>query len=210
MHQLHLFKVLVTPSPFSMVAIVVLSIIWVTISSLLYFSDNQLIYRYIFGADGITTHTWAGTETVAAWTVKFFSSSTGYYVLLVGFGIMAGIAVYTLLQTGSFIIHGTANFLRRAENATQPVALLEIFTQLWIRCLALVGWVLFGAVTISSLLPLVDILISTGASYLKNYNLSAGWFYAQALGMCMVALHMHIVFARLLLLRPRVFGFRDV
>lgn len=199
-----------TPSPFSLVAIVVLSIIWVTISSLLYFTDNQLIYRYIFGADGITTHTWAGTETVVAWTVKFFSSSAGYYVLLTGFGVMVGIAVYALLQSGSLILHGTANFLRRAEDATQPVALVEVFTQLWIRCLALIGWVLFGAVTIGSLLPLVDILISTGATYLKSYNLSAVWFYAQALGTCVIALHMHIVFARLLLLRPRVFGFRDV
>lgn len=127
-------------------------------------------------------------------------------MLLGLFGLIVAAAVFALLQAISLVIRGTAGFIHRAEAATRPVDILEIFSQLWIRCFSLIGWAWFMAVTIGSILPLLDIFIDTGANHIKNYSLSGVLPYAQALLLLGVTIHMHTIFARMTLLRPRVFG----
>jgi hypothetical protein len=210
MQQLHLFKALITPSPLSVVLIFVIAIVWLSVSSWLYFSDNPLVYQYIFGPQGATSYAWEGTESVASWGSKFFSSDAGYYVLLVTVSLIIGVAAFAMLQASSLLIRGTTRFIQRTENATRPVVMLEIFTQLWVRCVALVGWAWFTAITVGSIMPLLDLLVENGASHIRNYSLTGTWYYAQALLLFTLTLHMHTVFARLVLLRPRIFGSRNV
>jgi hypothetical protein len=210
MHQLQLFKVLITPSPLSAVLIFILAITWVLVNSWLYFSNNPFVYQYVFGPNGITSYAWEGTESITSWGSKFFSSPAGYYVLLAAFGLIVGAAVFALLQAGSLVTRGTTSFIQKAENATRPVVMLEIFTQLWVRCLAVIGWAWFMSVTLGSILPLLDIFIDSGASHIRSYSLTGAWYYAQAIVLAIVTLHMHTVFARLTLLRPRIFHSQNI
>lgn len=149
---------------------------------------------------------WEGTGSIVEWFTKFFSSSIGYYASLLAAGIIVGVATYTLLQLLSVMFRGTAHFVESAEYSTEPKTFVELFVQLWVRCLALVGWGLFIAVTLSTILPYIHLCMNTGATYLQGFDLRAVVPYLQALFICVVTLHIHIIFARLLLLRPRIFS----
>jgi hypothetical protein len=126
--------------------------------------------------------------------------------MLVMFGLFVGVAAFTLLKTITYIKKNVMNFVENSEDATNPADLLEIFTRLWVRSAALIGWAIFSAVTVNWIVPLVDRLAGSGANYLGSLSLAGVLFYVQALFVCALTLHLHIVFIRLFLLRPRVFG----
>ncbi len=206
MQQLHLFRILITPSPLSVVATFVLSIAWIAFASWLSASDNQLVYQSVFGSQILTAQAWSGTDSAIEWITKFFSSTTGYYIFLIMFGLFIGVAVFTLIKTFSHIGKGVMSFIQSSEDASQSSALFEIFTQLWVRSATLIGWALFIAIAVNWIAPLLNSLIDTGLSHLGNFSFTGVLFYVLALLIGVATLHMHIVFVRLFLLRPRVFG----
>lgn len=205
MQQFKLFRVLMSPSPFSLVATPIVSAAYIAYIGWSHLSDNPVIYDFVQGPYGASMYIWQGTEPVAVWFTKFFSSDAGYYVLLAAVVLTVSIATFTMVQLLSLIFLGTARFVRTAEYSNQSM-LLEMFIQLWLRCLALIGLVFFIAVTLSSLLPTVHLFVNTGASYLRAFDLRGIMPVVLALLMCTATLHMNLVFIRLLLLRPRIFS----
>ncbi|MEO5499107.1 MAG: hypothetical protein ABIR46_01245 [Candidatus Saccharimonadales bacterium] len=171
-----------------------------------YLSNNPLIYRTIFGPEGFSAYVWENTGSISEWMSQFFSSTIGYYVSLSVLAVLVGIAVYTLLQIVSFAVTGTVHYFQRAELATSPTRLMEIFMQLWIRSLALVGIVFFSAAVVGTIIPTIEALIDTGANLLNAFQLIGLIQYSIGFLLTAVSLHMFVVFVRILVLRPRLFS----
>lgn len=203
--QLKLFRTLVIPSPLSFGLSLVVSAIYIIYISWAYLNDNFLIFNYFLGPSGVTMRFWKGTSSLVEWFTKFFSSDVGYYLSLLTIALVVGAATYTLLQLLSLMFRGTAHFVENAERSNKPQTFIELFVRLWVRCLVLVGWVFFIAVTLSTILPYVHICMSSGASYLQSFDPRGILPYVQALFICVITLHIHVVFVRMVLLRPRIF-----
>src|SRR3546814_7836368 len=73
MHKFHLFFLLISPSPFSLVATFVCAILFVIYVNWAYLSDNPLIYRSIFGPEGFSAYVWENTGSISEWMSQFRS-----------------------------------------------------------------------------------------------------------------------------------------
>lgn len=206
MRKVRLFFILITPSPFSLIATIVCALLFVIYVNWANLSDNTLIYRTIFGPEGFSAYVWKNTGSIWQWISQFFSSTIGYYVSLVVLAILIGIAFYTMLQIATYSIKGAVHYFERVELTSTPTGIIEIFLKLWIRSIALVGVVLFSAVLAGTIIPTIEALIDRGSSLLGAFQITGFIQYGIGFLLSSVSLHMFVIFLRILMLRPRVFS----
>lgn len=110
------------------------------------------------------------------------------------------VAVYRAFNDAAEI--GTELSYVHANRRTQ---LTEVFVHLVVRVLALIGWVFYAKFFMATLLPQAlasvrSIVVGGESLVMEVINLVGGF----ALGL--LALHLHVVFLRLLVLKPRLWG----
>ncbi|HSX31875.1 MAG TPA: hypothetical protein VLF43_01315 [Candidatus Saccharimonadales bacterium] len=206
-----LTRLLLTPSITSGVLTVAIALGVLGYSGWLYISDNQIFYDYLFGAYGLKTFVWQNSLGFSIWSQNFLSSPLAYYLLVGGAAITVGVAVFTVLQTTSGFVRGTAELIDQAQfkGPSQRSALRELVSRLVLRTTALIGWAVYMAFFVSMLVPFSIVLNQMGIDRIRN-----GAFYGilatiGAFAVLVLALHLHTVFLRLTALRPRLFGGDD-
>jgi len=208
MHQRALLRILLLPSFLSgtLVGVAAVGILGYHVWE--YVSNNQLFYSHLFGAYGIKTYLWQSSFDLVAWSRAFLGSSVAYYLLVSGAAIAAGLLVFTILQGVTLLSRGTSHLLHETAIPVESrkVIYTELLRQLGLRILGLVGWGAYAAFFASILYPFVVTLNQVGLER-RGHAPLAGWSIClAALLFLAVALHMHVIFARLCMLRPRLFG----
>lgn len=176
-----------------------------------YINDNLLFYDQLFGIYGFKTLL-LQSDGLYALQHALLDSSITYYILLVATGITVGLIVYTLLEAARVTVHTTAEELHEIGD-TDPAhktAAREALERLLLRVTGLVGWGVYVAVFVSILLPFSIVLAQTGIDMLETSRIGGVVHCVGAFALLAMGLHIHIIFARLSMLRPRLFGDADI
>ncbi|MEO6513403.1 MAG: hypothetical protein ABIR37_01810 [Candidatus Saccharimonadales bacterium] len=208
MNQQPLFRLLLRPSFMSgsLVLLTTLGILGYT--AWLYISDSQMLYDNLFGSYGLQDFISQNSGGFMSWQKVLLASPIAYYMLVGGVAIAAGMAVFTVLQVVGSLFRNTTSFMHEAVGGRSGRLALwgELFARLWLRVLALVGWAFYAAAFVSMLLPFAILLNNTGVESVHQNDMSGIAVCAAALLLLLLSFHLHVIFARASMLRPRLFG----
>jgi hypothetical protein len=207
MHQRRLTKLLLMPSLTSGSLAIGSALAVLGYSGWLFISENQLFYDYLFSAYGLHTFAWTQVGN-SAWHRSFLASPLAYYALVAAAAAAAGLAVYTVLQGATLVLNWTTSLVKEARDpsASRRAIFNEQLARLGLRIVTLAGWGLYGAFFVSTLVPFTIVLTQFGVGRIEAGS-SMGWLQCfGAVVLFAATLHLHVVFARLCLLKPRVFG----
>lgn len=208
MYDLRLARLLLLPSFLSGVLVAGLAVLIIGYSSWLYLDQNQLFYDYLFGIHGLKTYLWQYSQDAASWHTALVGSSFAYYALVGAAASVAGLVVYFLLQLlglASRAVNGIRGTWYSSNKTSKAIA-GELFARLILRIVSLVSWGIYSAFFVSTLIPFTLALKRIGIDMLRDSR-PIGWLsYVAALLLLILSFHLHVVFMRLVTLRPRVVG----
>ena len=208
MRQRQLFKLLILPSYGSGIATFVVSLVFLGYSAWLFISNNQLFYGAIFGPYGVKTLVWQNSLALNSWQQLLFSSSIAYYIALLGVAIIVGMTVFTVLQAFGFLVRGSSELLHEALDVRRRTS-RELFYRLALRVVAIVGWGMYLSAFFSSILPTILSANQVGIERIQAQEYFGAVDSIGAFLGLILALHMHVIFLRTVLLKARVFGGED-
>lgn len=208
MYQNSLLRLLLTPSILSGMGIFVIVLAVLGYSGWLYISDNQIFYDYLFGAYGLKTFVWQNSLGFSVWSQAFLSSPLAYYMLVGGVAVIVGVAVFTVLQAAGLFVRGTAELIDQAQyrGPTHKAAMRELVSRLVLRITGVFGWAVYAAFFVSSLVPFSIVLNQMGIEALRQGSAPGALACVGAFALLAFAFHLHVVFVRICVLKPRLFG----
>jgi hypothetical protein len=211
MYDLRLTRLLLQPSFVSGAFLFCWALFLIAYNGWLYIDEQQLFYNYLFGAHGLKTYVWQYSQHVTAWQSAFLGSPAAYYALVGAVATAAGLIVYCLLQLLGLVSHGIGEGWERLQDkerkpsASKSVA-NELLTRLALRVISLICWGIYAAFFFSTMVPFISVLNRVGIDLINSghsYGLAVCF---GTLLLLFFSLHLHVIFLRLILLRPRVFG----
>ena len=193
--QLRLFLLLVKPSFISLITIIVVALSIILAINGSYFTYNDALYPVLYGEFGAVTALERSPGLVEG-VVEGFSTNPVVYsgVVLIAAGI-AGWIVFLILHA-----------IRTGREAAEVSDRHTFIQRMIARCVVGVMWALYIFVSLATLIPLCLLYSRIGAESIFTAE-GALYVLISFLGLLFI-LHLHIIFARLFLLRPRVFGGR--
>lgn len=207
MQQLSLLRVLLLPSIFSMMIALLITSLLLGLGVWSYFTQNPLFYDYFFGQQGLVTILQNAPDGPTAFLDALLAKTATYNiaVLLVAAGV--GFSLYIGLQVFERFIAGTAGAFDAIHSSSGQARMtieIEVGARAAIRVVTFVLWIVYWFFFTKIVLPYCVILTQIGADELNNWT---GWGYGiAAFGLLLASLHLHVIFLRLFMLRPRIFG----
>jgi len=206
MDQSRLLRLLFQPSLSSETVTVGLALGVVGGSAWTYVSAKQLFYDYVFGAYGFKTYIWQQSASITAFRDTMLNSSVAYYVFVALAATAVGLIVYAGLQFLSLLFSWRHWSGLDSLGVNRSEIARELFRRLCVRVATMLGWAVFGACFFALLLPMVALLSQMGVDHIQEgMKFLGGLILAAAVVILALALHLQVVFLRLVLLRPRVF-----
>ncbi len=211
MHRYTLTTLLLLPSLFSGSLAVFLSATLIIFTNWAYVSPENALYVYLFGPYGLTTIFQESSNALAAIN-GIFSSPFAYNVSVIIFALFIGLLIYVLLEGMDHISAKAHTAISEVEYINDPGLKhrmrVEGEVRLGLRTAALVVWIIYLIFFARVIVPFCILLgrmdagtVLTGPNILKGLA---------AFALLAIALHIHTIFMRLLVLRPRMFGVQNV
>lgn len=198
---------LLTPSILSGSFVVGASAVLVVSGAWSYVRYRQLFYEYLFGPYGIQTALVQAPDSFSFLRMAILNNSINYYLSVVVGGVIVGLVVYAVLDIVQTSAKDSATILHDIEEHHLKGESREILGRLVARIIAIVGWLGYGLLFVNVLTPFAMVLLETGIGELAA-NAVHGWgSILSAFVLLVITLHMHIIFLRLSLLRPRLFSY---
>lgn len=198
--QTRLLLLVMRPSFLSATATLAFSVGILAVTNWPYFTYNSALYPMLYGEFGIVT-TLEQTPATAVNLARDLGENQILYAVIVGAVIaLGGWAAFVFARA----IHRGVITAEMFETSAEKISTLE---HIAVRVLIAIMWFLFGFVTIGSLVPLGLLMSRIGAESILTLGgiaLNVG-----ALTLLATVFHCHVIFLRLFLLRPRVFGGRS-
>lgn len=200
MKQSHFVRLLLLPSPLSLVCAIVGADLLVASMHWTYIHAQPFFVTYFSGQYGL----FSVVYDLNRWLGQAAGSTTAYNVAVIFVSALIGLGLYSLLE-------GTRHMITRAHlavsethyiNRPAAVAGQQLGLRLGLRLVTLLAWIGYGFLFVTLLLPLCTAFIQATPQTIGDIivrNLAVD-------GVLALALHAHIVFLRLCLLRPRIFG----
>lgn len=208
MNQRSLLRLLLRPSLLSGSFVLLLALGTVIYSAWLYLNHDQILFTLLFGPAGFQDFVSKNTGGFMVWQRVLLGSPAAYYVLVGGIAMATGLAVFTTLQIFGLLFRNTTFFVYEAIEGRHArwAFWSEQLARLWVRVLALLGGAVYAAAFVSMILPFCILLNQTGVAGLRQGNGLGLLMGVAALLVLLLALHVLVVLARIIALRPRVFG----
>lgn len=205
-YQLRLLLLLVSPSVLSGSLVAFGTLLALAVPSRNFLEDSQPLFEFFYGSYGIVTAI-ESTRTGTTAMSSIFADAMAYNVAVLLFSTVVGFVVYLILQVINHLTSGVASpfaELKAAQPADRPRIRRAIAQRLAVQIVTLVCWCLYWFAFIVAIWPFSILAIRTGIGQL--FALHAVWPILTGVLVFMLAAHLHIVFIRLLALRPRLFG----
>lgn len=207
--QRTLFRLLLTPSFSSGFFTFFVAAIVLGYSGWLFIQGDAIFYDYLFGAYGLHTFIWQNSVGLSSWYERFLASPLAYYLLVGGVALGVGVVIFTVLQAIGVIKSGARHLFEEA-GSQEPIhrrAARELLLRLGLRIVSFVSWVVFIGFFVSSIMPFTIVLNQIGIRQWaeENHPLTGLFLSFLALLLFVLSLHVQIIFARLCLLRSRLF-----
>lgn len=193
--QARLFGLLLKPSFLSLTTTVLGALGMILFLNWPYFTYNPALYDFLYGDFGVVTALEQSPEGLQELQDSLSTSPILYGIVIL---LLAGVAaraafvfVHSLKATGQFY----------ASTADEKQATLH---QILVRGLVLVSWIVYSVISVMIIFPFCILLSRIGAESITT----AGGIIMnlEALLLLVLSIHFHVVFMRLFLMRPRVFG----
>jgi hypothetical protein len=166
--------------------------------------DNFPFYDYFFGYDGAVTNLRGSTG--GAPVLEQAVDGRTVAILL---GVLAAVVVLLVLVRGIIRLINSLFWavqeMRAVEGPAKDVVERELGKRVGARLLIGVLWIGYVFVSIQVVLPFA--ILASQLAFSTDSSVGEGIGYLLfALTLLLACIHLHVVMARLLLLRPRVFG----
>src|SRR5688572_17007866 len=206
MSRAKLVGMLVTPSPLSALVCLVAAAIVLAVGAWAHVSSSQSLYGHAVDSQ-VLVAVIQNLSALPGMVSSLFVGTTIYNAFVILCSVLAGITVYFLLMTGyRLYTQATTSWhtFLHADPITRHILESEIWAHVGVRLITATLWVVYLFVFLQFILPLGT---SVMAASLDNMQPTLQWMYFVA-GYCVLALgmHGHVVFARLVSLRPRLFS----
>jgi hypothetical protein len=212
MQERRLFWLLLRPSLSSSLVTLFTTALIMLSSGWLYVSHNAIFYDYFFGPNGINTSLLRLPNTGVLLRTWLLGNTATYYIVLVVTAIIAGLTVFAVLQgVRRLMQQSTSGWnLLHSHSHQATVEIHDLFVRLALRVLGCLGWCVYIVVSTAVLMPFVLLLLQSGIEDVATSMPSGLFNIAECFVALLIFIHVHIVFLRLVLLRPRLFGIRDI
>ncbi len=173
-----------------------------------YLKQDSSMYDYLFGPYGLTTILQNSTNALSA-VNGIFSSPSAYNVAVALFALFIGLLVYVFLEGMDHVAAKTTGALQEVElisdEAIKKEAEHQAEIRLGLRIATLVVWILYLIFFARVITPFCILVARLDTSqylftWTNVFSILAG------LGILLLSMHVHVIFMRLLVLRPRMFG----
>ena len=211
MNQLRLLKLLLLPSLLSWLVSGTLALLVLGVANWVYFARSPSLYGFFFGPTGFVTVLQNTPNNLAAMAETVFNAPWAYQAVIMVIAILAGLLVYILLEGFDHAVLGAADVLQDIQYSDpqgKRAVEREVSARLAVRSISLVGWVAYWLLFVQVLVPFCILTTRITIDELSSWT---GWAkIILGAGLLLVGIHLHTVFARLVTLRPRLFGGRAV
>jgi len=195
MSQWRLIVLLLRPSWLSFCLCSAVALAVIGVSNWSYFTYNPILYDFIYGERGIVTTL---EQTPGAFEIEQLPHNALLYgVGVVALAVAAAVAVF-------FMVRGAERGVGAAAHVGRGIDRREYLQHAALRVLVLGLWAGYVLMTITILVPTALLYSRIGAEDFFTVNGMATSVGGAVLFWLVV--HGHVLFARLLCLRPRVFG----
>ena len=204
-------KLLLLPSLLSLIMSSIITLLLLGVANWIYFAHSPTLYAFFFGPTGFVTVLQNTPNNFQDMMSALFNAPLTYQAVILFIAILAGLAVYIVLEGLDHAVLGAADVwqdIRYSDPQGKVAVEREVGARLAVRSTALIGWVIYWFLFIRVLVPFCILTTRVTIDDLSSWT---GWVRV-ILGfiLLLVGIHLHTIFARLTLLRPRLFGGRDV
>lgn len=212
MYRHRFSALLLRPSPLSFsicVVFVSAALISANWSAIL---KNWALYDYFFGREGLVTVLRDSEGGGSAIGHALTSQSLNHNLTIIFGAIAAGVLLYFAVYLIVRMIGGISMTLREIQAVDTPAKHAvehELLRRAAIRTLVLIIWIVYTYIFIKVVLPFCILASQVGLDDEKSISEGIGYVLFAVI-LLFLASHLHIVLARLFLLRPRVFGSEEV
>lgn len=193
--QARLFLLLLKPSFLSITATTIIALIVIGGLNWPYFTYNPGLYTFLYGEFGVITALEQSPNSIRQLQDAISTSPILYAAVVLILALVTGRAAF-------YFVHGLKSTGTFYDSS--PEEKHEIIHTFVTRSLIAGAWVLYSVVTFTFIVPFSILLSRIGAESITSSQGIIMNIEAVALFIC--CLHLHVVFARLFLMRPRVFG----
>jgi hypothetical protein len=197
---------LLEPSVVSLCLCVIISGIFLTAMSWAFILHSALPYDYLFGRYGLTGLDASPDNVIELWR-RFIGRSLWQDVASFLFIFVIGAIVYTVLQGSNKVVNsalGDWEEVHDADASFRQQIRAQVLHRAGFRLFVLVSWCVYSVACLTLLVPFC---VSSARYGIAIITQPTGWLYVLlGCGLLAVALHLHVIFMRLMALRPRLFG----
>ncbi len=200
---------LITPSISSGLFAVVGAVVVLGAHAWLYISEHQLFYDTLFGVNGFRTQLLLASDSFEVFRQRVFVYNPFTYYLFVGVvAVIAGLVLYTVLDIITRAVRTTEEIVEEAEEG-ENLLHSEIVARAAVRVLGIAGWGVYIALFINLVAPYSLLAVDQGLETITIGDMGGIVNILIGLVIMTASLHVHVVFARLVWLRIRLWGGGD-
>jgi hypothetical protein len=203
--QSRLLVTLLQPSVFSLICTGLFALATLLASSWSYFKTQSFFTTYFSGDYGLHTLVTDVNSTIG----RTINAIISYNIIVVGFALLIGLIVFAILQSVHHMheeVSDTIEDIKYADNKTKQTLEKGLELRIGLRGVTALAWLAYSLFFFNALVPLCTTLVAKHASHPLGGPISN----LIAFGILLVATHFHVIFARLMVLRPRLFGVDDL
>lgn len=199
------------PSLLSRFTSVLLTLLVLGAANWIYVARSPQLYDFFFGKTGFVTVLQNTPNNFNDMLTTIFSASITYKATIVLLAILAGLLVYVLLEGFGHAVLGAADAwedIQTADTRGKKAVEREVSVRLAVRCISLVSWLIYWLLFFQVLVPFC--ILTTRMTATELFSWSGGVRAIFGTALLLLGIHLHTVFMRLILLRPRLFGGDEV
>ena len=211
MTRTKIIRLLLTPSIMSGSISIVSTFAVLSVASWSYISHYELFYDNLFGRYGLVTATinLNAKDPLAILNESVFNHILTYNIGLIVIAISVGLVVYMLLEGSGHFVSWVKNFRSDVQDPSHRDAVRQDLSQLTLRIFGLVGWAFYLILFSNVIVPTCLLALQIGLDGIEKGSADTlNLLVAPVL--LITSLHLHVIFARLCLLRLRLLGGYDV
>lgn len=195
--QSRLFMLLLKPSLISSLAAICASALLIGAMNWPYFTYHAAFYPILYGESGVITVLEQSPNFTQGITRIIDQNPIFYGIVILSVAVLAGWIVLLIIRTIKSSYHSVETFSDEGQRH-------DTLQHMLVRVFVLSMWIIYAALSVSIVIPFCLLFSRIGAEFITTLNgilMNVGAFLLLA-----ATFHLHIIFLRMLLLRPRVFG----
>jgi hypothetical protein len=205
MRSLENIKALLTPSFASATTVIGATVVFLGGATLITSSESGSLYDWLFGETSSASQIETAKSALQTINDTVLGNSTLNQLLFFVLWALIGLAVYVIIAGINREVASVGEDLEDVTGRNTHLSEIrrEIIAKAILRMVFIACWGIYTVFSIRVYMPFSFLCAHIGGS---NLNELSGWLFIAAGTLTMVlSLHLHVVFARLVMLRTRLF-----